>query len=116
MSTRGIASILVLSGVVLMVVLRSPIPVVVGWLVWLGWALIAVGVRRLDVPVFWAVSVAWNALIGVPLIVYYVARDGVGLTFAHYYLCFHVVLALAGSVRGYALVTRSRAAVRQHAL
>jgi hypothetical protein len=57
--TRGFALILAISGA-LFLPFATPL-LGLGWLNWLGWIAIGLGVRWLDNPFFWFYSLVWNA-------------------------------------------------------
>lgn len=59
-SQRNIAVILALSGLIFIYLSGWFVPLAPGWLVWLGWILVACGVRTFHARWFWATSAVWN--------------------------------------------------------
>jgi hypothetical protein len=67
-----------------------------GYLVWLGWILIACGSEKLSKRWFWFISAIWNAAL---FILFLSDSDwrASGMTFSYWYARFHLAVAIFAS-------------------
>jgi len=69
-SQRNIAAILALSGLVFVCLSGGFVPLLPGWLIWIGWVLIAFGIQFLQRRWFWAASLGWNLYVTLTLLAF----------------------------------------------
>lgn len=65
---RSIAGILALSGLMLVFLSGGIVPLLPGWLIWIGWVLITFGVQFFQRRWFWAASLVWNLFVSLTLL------------------------------------------------
>ena len=67
---RNIAAILAVSGLVFVFLSGGLVPLLPGWLIWIGWVLISFGLQFLQRRWFWAMSAAWNLYVTLTLLAF----------------------------------------------
>ena len=110
-SQRNIAAILAISGLVFVCLSGGFVPLLPGWLVWIGWVLIAFGIQLLQRRWFWAASLVWNLYVTLTLLAFttWPLRTESAI---YWYSRFHSVAAVFLSALSFYCLHRQRRSAR----